>query len=45
LEKYGIPIYVVDIDGELVFIDEWLISVDVMGTFDVVSMNPQRCGY
>jgi hypothetical protein len=36
---------VVDIDSDLVVIDEWLMLADVMGVFDVVSMNPQRCGY
>jgi hypothetical protein len=24
---------------------EWLMSADVMGAFDEVYMNPQRCGY
>jgi hypothetical protein len=24
---------------------EWLMSTDVMGTFDEVYMKPQRCGY
>jgi hypothetical protein len=45
LEKFKIPRDVVDIYCELVVIDEWLMSTNVMGEFDVFYMNPQRCGY
>jgi hypothetical protein len=31
--------------GDLVFIDESLMSAYVMGAFVVVYMKPQRCGY
>jgi hypothetical protein len=42
LEKFGSPRYVVEIDGELVFMMEWLMSTDVMGSFDEVYTKPWR---